>query len=54
MTAEALVLHRADEMDSTLANLNDLLKQTGQSDWTAYQAHLERYFYKGGESGEGE
>ena len=52
MTPEALVLHRADELDSTLANLKDLFRQTGQGEWTAYQAHMERYFYKGGESGE--
>ena len=52
MTAEALVVHRADEMDSTLANLTDLFRQTGEGEWTAYQAHVERYFYKGGGSGE--
>ena len=53
MTAEALVLHRADELDSSLASLRDLFRQTGEGEWTAYQPHMERYFFKGGESGEG-
>ncbi len=49
-TMEALVVHRADELDSVLASMKEILEQPGTNGWTAYQALFNRYLFRGPKS----
>ena len=42
-TMEALVVHRADELDSVLTSFNEVLQQPRQGGWTAFQPLFDRY-----------
>ena len=46
-TMEAFVVHRADELDSALASIHEILQQPGTNGWTAYQALFDRYLFRG-------
>ena len=46
-TMEAFVVHRADELDSALASIKEILDQPGTDGWTAYQPLFDRYLFKG-------
>lgn len=50
---EALVVHRADELDSSLASLHDIFRQVGDESWTPFIPHFDRYFFKAWPSGAG-
>jgi len=50
-TVEALIVHRADELDSTLAQLRDVFSQAGDSEWTAFLPQFDRYMYRGDKKG---
>ncbi len=47
MTAEALVLHHADNIDAKLAQIEEVLSGAGvePGHWSAYQKFLDRYLY---------
>ena len=46
-TMEAFVVHRADELDSALASIKEILQQPGTNGWSSYQARFDRYLFKG-------
>jgi len=47
MTAEALVVHAADKLDSELAAVQRILAQPRSGPWSGPQAPFHRFFYKG-------
>jgi 3'-5' exoribonuclease len=50
-TAEALVVHRADELDAQMGALREIFDRTPGKGWTTYQPLYERYFFHGPPSG---
>jgi 3'-5' exoribonuclease len=52
-TAEAFVVHRADELDGRLISLRDLLAQGSVPGWTPFVPLYDRYLWRGWPSGEG-
>jgi len=50
-TAEALLVHRADELDGHLASLRDIFARSPGQGWTAYQSVHDRCFFRGWPSG---
>jgi 3'-5' exoribonuclease len=51
-TAESLLVHHADELDSRVISLRDLLALSPAQGWTPYQPLYDRYFWQGWPSGE--
>lgn len=46
-TAEAFVVYRADEMDSALASLREILAGAGPDGWSTHHGQFGRYLFKG-------
>lgn len=46
-TMEAFVVHRADELDSALTSMREILEQPNTDGWTAYQSLFDRYLFRG-------
>jgi 3'-5' exoribonuclease len=53
-TAEALLVHRADELDSQLGALREIFNRTPGQGWTAFQPLFDRYLFHGWPSGTAE
>lgn len=50
-TSEAILVHRADELDAQMGALREIFDRTPGQGWTTYQPLYERYFFHGPPSG---